>query len=142
MNELMINELMINDWILAHFTYPAKITEIKANGSICTNLAGKQIDDTDWVPISSTTEILKLNGFTYDVNEKCWKLIKKDNDRLVYSIYVNADRLSVCNWRFEENEYFVNVCNEVNVYYTYVHEIQHALRMCGLNDLANNFKIE
>lgn len=25
---------------------------------------------------------------------------------------------------------------------SYIHELQHALRLCGLNDLADNFKIE
>lgn len=37
----------------------------------------------------------------------------------------------------------VEYCNEIDFVGTlYVHEFQHALRMSGLNDLADNFKIE
>lgn len=32
--------------------------------------------------------------------------------------------------------------SHVEMSFKYVHELQHALRFCGLNELADNFKIE
>jgi len=36
----------------------------------------------------------------------------------------------------------MDTCNTTNVRVNYVHQLQHALRLCGLNELANNFKLE
>lgn len=136
-------ELMIGDWILAHYTYTSKVTEIHANGSICTDLDGRQIDDTDFEPIPLTPEILEMNGFTYDDRELCWKLVVRESKYApVYSIYVSARRISIYNWKNENGEPFTDACNKVNVHYKYVHEIQHALRLSGLHEIADNFKVE
>ena len=79
---------------------------------------------------------------TYDDNEKCWKLIKRDNVyEPVYTIYVSARRISIYNWKDENGEPFTDAYNKVNVHYKYVHEIQHALISSGMRKFANNFKI-
>ncbi|MBQ0088527.1 MAG: hypothetical protein KBT27_04250 [Prevotellaceae bacterium] len=41
-----------------------------------------------------------------------------------------------------KNDYFYIYCAMISIQIKYVHELQHALRLCGLNDLADNFKIE
>lgn len=123
-------ELMIGDWILAHCTYPAKITEIKANGSICTNLDGRAIDETDFVPIQLTSEILELNGFSEGIES--------------FTIQATADAkfwIQICE-KFEDCLVLVLDVANVRLCLTYVHQLQHALRLCGLSELADNFKIE
>ena len=81
-------------------------------------------------PTPITPEILEKNGLrklvTYGTEK--WTC---DNFRLnVYS--------SDGTWRFcadtKRNEDSV-------IYVRFVHQLQHALRLCGLNELADNFKV-
>jgi len=77
-------------------------------------------------PIPLTAEILKANGF----------------------ISLNYDSCFVYRTSFEE-DFEITKDNKgfhlrpVSIAKTnYVHELQHALRLCNLNELADNFKLE
>lgn len=39
------------------------------------------------------------------------------------------------------DEFNIHIDNVTEVYVKYVHELQHALRLCGLNEIADSFKI-
>lgn len=43
-------------------------------------------------------------------------------------------------WRDSELDWTINCDEYVIMSFHYVHELQHALRLCGLKDLADNFK--
>lgn len=122
-----VKELQIGDWVLAHFTYPSKVTEIRANGSICTDLDGRQIDDTDFEPIPLTAKILELNGF-------------KKFESKTYAPFYYIKGLTL-RWHCYGKYFYIN-SDDVDIRITEVHELQHALRLCGLWDLADNFKVK
>lgn len=84
------------------------------------------------MPIPLTAEILEKNGAEkeYEWSRYC---ISEPYGREIYAglrmdgVYLYADEEDD-KWNF-----FAHI--------RYVHELQHALRLCGLNDLADNFKI-
>lgn len=112
------------------------------------------IDIADVKPIPLTAEILEKNGFKkYEedyhneyVCEKCdetsyyevvicWK-DSYDNGALDAFNHVQWDE----GWKLDivsEGSYNKGWCKTI-----YLHELQHALRLCGLSDLADNLKLE
>lgn len=45
-------------------------------------------------------------------------------------------------WLNKDNDYFFISSLDAYIHIYYVHELQHALRLCGLNELADNFKVK
>lgn len=84
-------------------------------------------DKIEGIPI--TPEILENNGF-----------IKVNSQRYDYG-YPDTDCYVKVNPK--KNMIHVNGRNaNSNLYsHSFVHELQHALRLCGLNELVDNFKI-
>lgn len=74
-------------------------------------------------PIPLTSEILEKNG---------WKW---DNTRGEY-----VSSTFSLEWDIDLHEAWLRIGGEFTII-AYVHELQHALRLCGLHDLADNFKI-
>lgn len=75
-------------------------------------------------PIPLTEEILKANGFERNIF----------NGMIIYSkgeVYI-----------FEKQGAFLTMLLCKIVHLNYVHELQRALRCCGLTDLANNLKLD
>lgn len=100
-------------------------------------------EDLEFVkPILLTEEILKLNGFI--TNNDHTLTGSKIYHRLCgkYEEYKVTVRL-LNGWvkieSFDDRWYTLL---DLSVQLRYVHELQHALRLCGLHELANNFKIE
>lgn len=125
------NELMIGDWLL-HETgiYVCVGTPIHERGFEAQNV--RRYVEYYWLhPIPLTEEILKANGFERDRNGhyKC-----KKTTSLGVSLYVMIQN-GVCSFDCDQYERLIFVAS-------YVHELQHALRLCGLTELADNFKIE
>ena len=94
-----------------------------------------RIVDAEGIPV--TPEILEKNGF---------HLILSSIDENVY--YGNDE----CAWLFlsigreKEILYVKNLRSKRHLEFEfrdtlYVHELQHILRLCGLNELADNFKL-
>lgn len=79
-------------------------------------------------PVPLTPEILKANGFeqSMDNEDKYYfedsSIIFKYNDKYLFSASINGSKgiLYLCA--------------------NYVHELQHALKICGLNELTENLK--
>lgn len=119
---LQAKELMVGDWVLhetgKYIRVGLPITE-RGFEYQCRYV------EYFWLkPIPLTEEILKANG-----------LIKVQGQ-----LYVLNKHLYLC---VVKGEYYItNVFNNIFAQIYYVHELQHALHLCGLNDLADNFKIE
>ena len=106
-------ELMIGDWVL-YGDKSVKVLQLSENS------------EYDWVkPILLTPEILEKNG---------WKRYGTFMD-------VMADEDTHFSWG--EDKYgamlYQDECYMCNC--KYVHTLQHALRLCGFDELADNFKV-
>lgn len=95
-------------------------------------------EDLEFVePIQLDEEILELNGFeNYELHG--WLLKKQWQWSVTIHLYETGVIISI-NKEIEGHK-GVDSCHIC--YKGYVHELQHALRLCGLDDLANNFKVE
>lgn len=119
------NELMIGDWVYSTFAeHPCKVEGIEwvESGYAYVNISGvdgyKCIESLSPIPL--TPEILKKNGFRYDDSPftQGWC----GYGLLIYNGRVTAGQ---------------NVSMECQ----YAHRLQHILRLSGVNELADNFKI-
>ena len=98
----------------------------------------KNIDIDDVEPIPLTPEILRKNGFQVDGYAI---LNLQDGKWLEY--YFHEHRFSMYYEGIDEWQNHSQVRDIVHRSQPfYVHELQHSLRLCGLNDLADHFKIE
>ena len=148
-------ELMIGDWVIFG-DEPLKVQHIYNNGyddivaeivEDGTNEYGvyEEIKDVPVVycsPIPLTTEILEKNGF-YDRNTK-WYYKRFGSyvcvDIAISLVYREIEVSKVCGagTDCEEEEYGSSIVFGNDIY---VHELQHVLRLCGLDELADNFKV-
>lgn len=116
------NELMIGDWV----NFGSFIRQV-IQSDYYQDVNGDCVLD-GVKPIPLTAEILKKNGFVPDNFSPYYLPIKDGSVRFSkhqYGLYCNILR---------PYQRYDGVCN-------YVHNLQHALRLCGLNDLADNFKV-
>lgn len=119
------DELMFGDWVY-YSNNPQRI-----KGAMDFTIA------KDFYPITLTPEILEKNGFKFEHNGLCtWC----DGINNPYQVYVSLWFRMDCSVRI------VDVHNHRDKFFTdnipygyYVHELQHALRLCGLKRLADNF---
>ena len=122
-------DLMIGDWV-DRFGKPPyyKVLAINSCTTEVTIAQSEEDEETMRIcwedkldPISLTPEILENNGFV-ELRDKCckWEYAK--------DIYINADFTEKEPWTHINNGYYsaIPVCR-------YVHELQHALKLCGIN---------
>ena len=129
-------ELQIGDWVGRVFDDKRIIEDYRQVDWIRTGEIGMRYCKVWSIgciePIPLTPEILKKNGFVFDCG--FWTIAnpRYNNVRMVtyYSIGDDVADVFLGHWAFDEN-YAID----------YVHELQHALRLCGLDELADNFKI-
>lgn len=114
-------DLMCGDWVYC-YGKPTKIS-ILTNA----NIIATEIGDGVITPIPLTTEILEENG-VMDKNKVPYQEMAKG---LLYSKNENSYSISIL---FQNKVALVMAAQ-------YAHELQHALRLCGLNELADNFRI-
>lgn len=120
-------ELQIGDWvkIKGHLDYN-KVREIARDENmqwyISFACSATLFRAYEFEPIPLTTEILENNGW------------KHSNNLMIVSIDDSDFYWSEEFGVLYKNQY--NMCN-----CKYVHQLQHALRLCGLDELADNFKI-
>ena len=127
--------LMVRDWITNRNGFPMQITTLGDDYAYATFEGNEgdpwEFDDKDDQPnpIVLTPEILEKNGF-----------IKVNSQRYDYG-YPDTVRYVKVNPK--KNMIHVNGRNaNSNLYsHSFVHELQRALRLCGLNELADNFKV-
>lgn len=85
-------------------------------------------------PIPLTPEILKKNGFKHYVTEEDGDCFDNREGDLYYCLNRTADGYMSC----------IDVTHSFTIsgLIKYVHELQHILRLCGLDKLADNLKVE
>ena len=138
-------DLMLGDWITNRNGFPMQITNVGEDYAYATfeGLEGDpwEYDDKDCQPspIEITHEMLGANGWiVYDsrvlINLGSSISIKDEGN-----IHLEFKEGELSVWLDYENsdgEYA-----DILVPCKYVHQLQHALRLCGLDELADNFKI-
>lgn len=126
------NELMIGDWVYYEHSSPKawepRKWQIVAFEKGFIELADP---DTSCKPIPLTGEILEKNGFSHFHEQhgsvEIWK-ISQESFHMKRYLFKNKD---------ENIIYFHDRTFPI----IYVHELQHALRLCRLTELADNFRI-
>ena len=118
---------MVNDWVANQYGTPIQIYSTGDNGAYANT------GDTLWVfedneykpqPIPLTPEILEKNGWK---ETQYWHEYQDGKNTIQCCL---PDMRGIINGI--EIEHFK--CE-------YVHQYQHLLRLCGLNELADNFKV-
>ncbi len=114
-------ELMIGDWVLYNEfidktkNKPVKIARLSKHK--------EEGDISSYSPIPLTAEILEKNGFILiDEKDKYYRW------KYAEGVYVNVDFKSE-----EPYVYISNRCYFASPVCRYVHQLQHALKMCGIN---------
>ena len=131
-------DLMVGDWVADRHGYQAQITYVGIGYANFENdkVSPCRLDDKYYLPkpILLTPEILEKNGFGF---------VKSDDTKSVWNgqwVYEGL-KLAICCLDREGNwPCFINI-NDMNIKCEYVHQLQHALRLCGLDELADNFKV-
>lgn len=124
-------ELMVGDLVTGLHRLPMKITNVDDDYAYAHTYGdiwnGCEFDDEDNppVPIPLTPEILEKNGWKQN-SEFFMEKEVNENTHLSWT-----DRYGAALYK---NTYHICDCN-------YVHILQHALRLCGLDELADNFKL-
>lgn len=125
-------DLMIGDWVKSR----GKIEQVTSvyDGYICTD-SFEDSHDYYFDPIPLTPEILEKNGFEKVPQEKCvnpfyWRFDKIEDGEYNYSVV--AYKTPFRGFFFE----IKNNCDCEPIVFTKqmepVHELQHALRLCGI----------
>lgn len=165
-----IKDLMIGDWVTYTNKYMSSVLlcEVVAVNNpsgevILRNLQSNKIDEfgnKDYKVITTryeyihhiplTAEILEKNGWYFGLtsNEEDLKSVSPahfvshwayDEGGGEISLFFPNESdggcLRICDQKFNRSLEFV-YCDTI-----YVHELQNALRLCGMNELANNFKV-
>lgn len=126
------NGLMIGDYFYRPDCVD-RVVEIHKNGVIGSDPLRGLIPWSEIKPIALTAEILEKNGFKHYIT-------KEDDDSFEYS----EGNFSYC---FNRTTDGYMSCIDVTASFTitglikYIHELQQALRLCGLNEIADNLKI-
>ena len=99
------------------------------------------IDFAEIVPISLTPEILEKNGFvpnTHVYPYPYYEYISEENKLKIGFAFPQGNRTSYKEpWVYIDSE---NVFIE-HLPCMFVHQLQQAFRLCGLNDLADKFSV-
>lgn len=136
------NELQIGDWVYLNYwdgKYTQQIHGINYyswRGEGYSDWVDTEIDDEASInniePVPLTAEILEKNGFKKEIDDMGdpYYSLKDYTFSLYYFFDANVISLYAGGHRvFLEKK-------------IYVHELQHALRLCGLADIADNFRID
>lgn len=129
MEEMKANELMIGDKVMVKV-----LSQIPDTYVLHTWTANDYSRDIQVKPITLTPEILEKNGFGF---------VKSSDTRSVWNgqwIYKDLELATCCLDREGNWPCFINI-DDSNIKCEYVHQLQHALRLCRLDELADNFKV-
>lgn len=120
------NELQIGDWVNANGT-PKKITLLTATQPLAVD------------PIPLTEEILEANGFSIDDSFHPHRRWNSADHRVV--LHNEDEYLNTFNkWHIHVDTEDMRTIGSVEL--TYVHQYQQFLRLCGMQERADNFKID
>lgn len=130
------NELMIGDWVKAKDIEYAQISFIDQYGDIGLDMKDESknpFQEQEIDPIPLTDEILEANGFE-KFGDCCLHKLQLEEERII----IQANLVYIEIYSTSRHERMLRL-HSVKFH---VHQLQHALRLCGLNEVADNFKIE
>lgn len=133
-------ELQLGD-IVSYFGDPVRVVSLSFNDDepigIISPLTNNifTLRKKDVYPVQLTTDILLNNGFTQDTIGS-GLILHIDNSENLY-VLVNYRHNGECR-----NVEISNKMYNLSCPIKYVHELQHALRLCGLSELADKFIID
>ena len=151
--------LMVGDWCCDLHGFPMQITNVGEDYAYATWEGNEgdpwEYDDKDeqLQPIPLTPEILEKNGWHFSVVTK----VPTGEDG--YWVYEEGGIELLLHFPIRPFAGVLRIFNKAGVLRIfdkwlirrmpdfmwkdtlYVHELQHALRLCGLNELADNFKV-
>ena len=143
---MKLTDLAILDWVLINNT-PHKIqaidsidAEILADDDLYYVGEDRCHSEDKIEPIPLTPEILEKNGFERGVVIPSNFYRNIDNERLIFSPHSSCYGLGYVHWN-ESNDADIMHRLEVQQPIMYIHQMQHALRLFGLDELADNFKV-
>lgn len=137
-------ELMVGDWIADNSGFPMRVKVVGDDYAYAT-FEGNEADPWEFddkieppYPIPITEEILKKNGFTQEMGG--YGKLSRSNDKNIYHIHIDFDRKVIEVYKSYPVRLASNLITlKVNNFC--VHELQHALRLAGQSEMADNFKI-
>ena len=115
---MKVEDLMIEDWLLyksdsLENAFPIQITREMFNKELV-------VWKDRFEPIALTPEILEKNGFKKPENN-CNYII---HNTLIFNDFT----LALCTYDYNSITPYNHIC-----YCRYVHELQHVLKLCGIN---------
>ena len=149
---MLCKELQFGDWSCNGHGFPMQITNVGEDYAYATFEGNEgdpwEFDDKDVQPqpIEITRELLEANGwrtesFTtspWDGSVQTYYFIKDESD---IHLEFACDTLTIC-FNYENGIDAVSgVSADIMIPVQYVHQLQHVLRLAGMTELANNFKI-
>lgn len=126
--ELMINDWVYVDWVIKGNFQVTGIDKIEMQTTATSNYMGHEYAH----PIPITPEILEANEFTKET--VC-------NGEQRYLLHIGELCIIWANLAKSEYDIQTNKGRLQGIKLDSIHELQHALRLIGLNDFADNFKI-
>lgn len=106
---MKVNELMLGDWVL----------DTRTKNPLRVNPFMAEMEVPEWKPIPLTPEILEKNGLTNDP----YGCHFKEDEYMALEISVEEEGVY---WTISYNEYSI-------LKLKYVHQLQHALKLCGID---------
>lgn len=129
------NELMMGDWVMHNDGTPMRVSVVKQDCFACSSQPHLYDYNNEFYPIPLTPEILEANGFK-DYGEIKEYQFEEDGEK--YAFYLKA----MYNKNNVRDAWGTNIGGVLPSVIMYVHELQHALRLCGLGEIADNLKVK
>lgn len=122
-NELSSKDLMIGDWLQDSFGNIGQVYRLDP-GRVHLRLLQERPQDEEYIvhdiePIPLTPEILEKNGLANDYYGSYFK----EDEHMLLEISTSEDCIS---WTINTHEYGI-------LKLEYVHQLQHALKLCGID---------
>lgn len=153
---MKVTDLMIGDWVtIKDENKHGKVTQLcvtqymeggEWDEELCVDDLCEKFSNVSPVPL--TQEILDANGFKLETKRSTkfgWVVNEAqigDTYIVIHTCekWVHAPKKYINIWVKWDG--YVRPSDYHLMYPEYVHELQHALRICGLNEIADNFKVE
>lgn len=143
-NELKVTDLMVGDWVICYHPSRLKSFEKVSVGLLHTMQEQEYSHIKEDCPlfrivepVPLTPEILEKNGFDVVRGNRIMRPQVSDKCTLRIGDWMKEIRVEMQNWgKTEERKWFIEICNfgslRLKLYIGYVHELQHALRLCKI----------
>ena len=144
---LSVKELMVWDWCRDGHGYPMQITNVGDDYAYATfeGIEGGpwEFDDKDDQPhpIEITRELLEANGWEEHSYYSSFHNLSKYffmKDKNGNHLELKHGTLAIWNDHEPDND---GVYSDIVIPIKYVHQLQQVLRLAGMTELANNFKV-